>query len=136
MLWFLSHIHTLLAVESILHHANFSAIAHTLHVVEIAVLGFFQPLGPVLLQGGIEPEAGSKRLAFSCSFYHWLTLSRSETSRLFLYNVPSSGGSLFCSLHFIQQGVDLKLHHILCHFWKQEGHGAWNCLIDHHHGQG
>lgn len=44
--------------------------------------------------------------------------------------------SFFYPLHFIQQGVDLKLHHILRHLRKQEGHGVWNCLVDHHHGQG
>lgn len=39
---------------------------------------------------------------------------------------------LFCPLHFIQQGIDLKFHHIICHFWKQERHRIRNCFINHH----
>ena len=37
--------------------------------------------------------------------------------------------------HLTQQGGDLKLHHVVRHLWKQEGHGVWNGLVDHHHGQ-
>ena len=39
----------------------------------------------------------------------------------------------FCSLHLVHQRIDLELHHILRHFWKEKGHGIRDCFVDHHH---